>query len=128
MRIQLLLVVLAASVMILPQPAAADPPSHAPAHGQRKKHHTPAPVISVKTGITVSFDSLLGVHMAVGIPGVYFHEGHYFRQHDGHWQISLSGDGGWKASTITKVPGVILHARKKMPKPRKSRKHRGNHK
>lgn len=92
--------------------ALADPPSHAPAHGYRGKQerkvaepevHTP------KGGVEVVYDSERGIAVAVGLPGIFFHDGRYYREHDGHWQFSLSGDGDWKL-VADLVPEVVVRA------------------
>ncbi|MFQ5585276.1 MAG: hypothetical protein ACE5GF_00390, partial [Thermodesulfobacteriota bacterium] len=40
------------------------PPPHAPAHGYRHKH---------RHGVELMFDGGLGVYIAVGLSGIYFH-------------------------------------------------------
>jgi len=126
MRLQTLLSLLAATALALPLPAAADPPAHAPAHGYRAKHKAPK-VARPSGGVEVIFDSERGVHVAIGFPGVIFHNGHYYREHDGHWQISLSGDGGWRVSVTSKIPGAVVKARKipnRGPAKMKGKKHK----
>ncbi len=125
MKTQIVVCLFVAAALILPQFAAAEPPAHAPAHGYRakKKASEPAPR---KAGIEVIFDSERGIHVAVGLPDVLFHDGHYYRERDGRWEISLSGEGGWRISVASKIPGVVVGARKKShPGPAK-RKH-GRH-
>ena len=92
----------------------AKPPSHAPAHGYRAKHKNHAkPPASAPNGVEIVFDSERGVSIAVGLPGVYFHAGQFYRRHDGGWQISVRADGGWNAVKGHAMPEAIrkAHAR-----------------
>jgi hypothetical protein len=63
------------------------PPSHAPAHGHRRKCHN---------GFEIVFDSASGVYVVVGHPNHYYLDGHYYRFHEDHWQISVSIKGKWQ--------------------------------
>ena len=113
-------------MMMVPLLAVATPPAHAPAHGHRAKHKASAPAPK-KPGIQISFDSERGIQVAVGFPDIVFHDGHYYRQHDGGWQISFSGDGGWRVAVESKIPGAVRDARKKShpgPAKKKHGKHR----
>ena len=75
----------------------AQPPDHAPAHGQRAKHDEPSRRAAHSPGeFEIVFDSERGISIAVGFPGVYVEAGQFYRQHDGKWQVSLRADGGWK--------------------------------
>ncbi len=126
MRLQTLLRLLAATALVLPLSAAADPPAHAPAHGYRAKHKAPK-VARPSGGLEVVFDSERGIHIAIGLPGVIFHDGHYYRERDNQWQISLSGDGGWRVSVTSKIPGAVVKARKNShrgPAKMKGKKHK----
>lgn len=102
--------------------ASADPPDHAPAHGYRAKGggkaHAPA---KESGGVEVVFDSERGIHVAVGLPGVFFHGGHYYREHDGRWQVSLSGNGGWSFAASASVPELVVKAKKRHPGPAKAK-------
>lgn len=62
------------------------PPPHAPAHGYRYKHH----------GHELVFDSGLGVYVVVGLPGVYFHDGAYYRFDHDHWYYSRELKDDWR--------------------------------
>jgi hypothetical protein len=73
---------------------APGPPAHAPAHGHRRHHGGPELV----------YDSQLGVHVVVGRPDVFFHDGHFFRFEDGAWHVSVSLDGGWATARAGQVP------------------------
>jgi hypothetical protein len=126
LRIQILLAVLAVIAMSLPQFAAANPPAHAPAHGHRAKQ-SPAALAPQRPGVEVHFDSERGIHVAVGLPDVFFHDGQYYRERNGHWEISLSGDEGWQFSVSSKIPGAIVDARKKSHPGRSSKKKHSKH-
>ena len=81
----------------------------------------------MKSGIEIIFDSERGIHIAVGLPNVFFHEGHYYREQDGRWQVSVSGDGGWSFSASSGVPEVVVKAKKhKHPGPAKKAKNKKN--
>ena len=58
--------------VLLPNASWSDPPAHAPAHGHRAKHGDHGRVFH--SGVEVVFDSERGVHIAVGFPGLFFHE------------------------------------------------------
>jgi hypothetical protein len=126
MRAQTLLGLLAAAALIFPGFAAAEPPAHAPAHGYRAKQKASEPAPR-KGGVEVVFDSERGIQVAVGLPDVFFHAGHYYRERDGRWEVSLSGDSGWRISVASEIPGVVVDARKKPhpgPAKRKPAKHK----
>jgi hypothetical protein len=126
MRAQILLSLLLTTALVLPQLAAAKPPAHAPAHGYRAKQKAPEPAPK-KSGIEIVYDSERGIHVAVGISGVLFHDGHYYREHDGRWEVSLSGAGDWRISVAADIPGTVVNAKKKShPGPAKNK--RGKHK
>lgn len=112
MRVQTILSLLVATALVLPQLAAAKPPAHAPAHGYRAKQKAPEPAPR-KAGLEIVYDSERGIHVAVGLPDIFFHDGRYYRQHDGRWEISLSGDGGWRVSVSSEIPVSVVDARKK---------------
>lgn len=74
------------------------PPPHAPAHGYRRKHRYD------HRDVELVFDSGLGVYVAVGFPGVYFHADHYFRWFGTSWQVSVRPDAGWRLAPNDSVP------------------------
>lgn len=88
--------------------AWSDPPAHAPAHGYRAKHKHKHK--HEHDGAEVVFDSGRGIYVVVGMPDVFFHEGRYYRRHEGSWQVSVDGRGGWSFSASGSIPGVILKA------------------
>jgi hypothetical protein len=129
----------------LAAPVFADPPRHAPAHGYRAKHkhhkhkherhhhhhhdahdrrdhdggghgHDPIPGPG---GFQVVFDPDRGVSIAVGFPGVAFHQDHYYRHHDGFWQRSLRADRGWERVSVDATPDTIRRAFPRPPVPAK---------
>ncbi len=71
------------------------PPAHAPAHGYRRKHID---------GVELVFDSSMGLYVVVGYSDYYYHEGYFFRLHDGLWEMSLKFDGGWKITSERSLP------------------------
>jgi hypothetical protein len=89
------------------------PPSHAPAHGYRRKH---------QSGAELRFDSHLDVYIVVGHTDVYFHDGWFIRIRSGAWQVSAALDGPWEPKAAERVPPGLRskhHAKKeKRPKER----------
>ena len=87
-----------------PSISLADPPDHAPAHGYRKKtektHHQ-----SEKVEIVLDLER--GVHVVVGIPGIFFEAGKFYRHFDGGWHVSAKVDGGWTVTAAGSVPHAI---------------------
>ena len=118
MRPQLATIVLGLALAV-PAIAWADPPPHAPAHGYRNKHKSHHP-----SGVEIVFDSERGVHVAVGFPDVFFHEGRFYRHLDGHWQVSVKADGGWSVVAGGGVPTAIHKAHERHPGPAKKAKHK----
>jgi hypothetical protein len=115
MRIRLLVALTAASLLALPTIAAADPPDHAPAHGYRAKHgeKTQRAPERPRDGVEIVFDSERGIHVAIGLPGVFFEAGHYYRERDGRWETSANGRDGWRVTAAAKIPGTVVEAKKK---------------
>jgi hypothetical protein len=110
--------------LMVPLVASAKPPANAPAHGYRAKQAQKHPAPPTVKGLEVVFDEGLGIHIAVGLPGVFFHDGHYYQERDGRWQVSLNGEGGWSFSTSSAVPDVVRKAKKPHPRPAKKAKSR----
>lgn len=81
------------------------PPPHAPAHGYRHKH--------AHHGVDLVFDSGLGVYIVVNLTDHYYHDGHFFRLHDGVWQISAHLNHGWKHASKRLPPGLAKKHGKK---------------
>jgi len=104
--------------LIVPCVAGSEPPAHAPAHGYRAKQGPLAPAPE-KGGVEVTFDSESGVHVAIGLPGVFFQDGRYYREQDGHWQVSLTGESGWAVTASSDVPEIIVKSKKRHPGPAK---------
>jgi len=122
LRTRLALATSIAFSMALAPLASADPPAHAPAHGYRAKAKGKAYVPAKESaGVEVVFDSERGIHVAVGLPGVLFHDGHYYREHEGRWQVSLSGSGGWSLAASGTIPEVDVTSKKRHPVPANAR-------
>lgn len=71
------------------------PPSHAPAHGHRRKH---------ESGVELRFDSRLDVYVVLGHTDLYFHDGAFIRFRNGTWQVSASLGGPWEYKPAGWVP------------------------
>lgn len=120
LRILLGLVITITLSLAMPPIANADPPAHAPAHGYRDKKEGKRQTTAPRSGgVEVVFDSERGIHVAVGLPGVFFHGGHYYREHEGRWQVSLSGSGGWSFAASASVPDLVVKAKNRHPGPAK---------
>lgn len=115
-----------AVVFLLPTASFGDPPDHAPAHGRRNKerHETKHPQPS--GGLEVVFDSKEGLHIAIGLPGVYFHSGHYYRHTDAGWQVSATGKGGWGVAVVHSVPDLIRTKHPGPPAKARAKSHSSN--
>ena len=108
MKFRRLAILAIASLFLVPVGSSATPPDHAPAHGVRNKHHRHEQHRE-HAGFEIVFDSERGVHIALGLPGIFFHEGHFYRDSPGGWQISLRADGGWGVASA--VPSHIKKAK-----------------
>ncbi len=75
------------------------PPPHAPAHGYRYKH--------AQHGVELVFDAKLRVYVVAGHLNHYFHDGHYYRQRDGTWQVSVDLRRGWKRLAASALPAGL---------------------
>ena len=80
--------------------AGHGPPPHAPAHGYRHKlhHHGDA---------HIAFDSGIGVYVVEGHTDLFYWDYHFYRRHDGGWQISSRLDRGWISIGAAKLPGHL---------------------
>ena len=93
------------------------PPSHAPAHGYHRNHHS---------GAEFRFDSHLGVYIVLGHADVYFHDGWFVRIRSGIWQVSAAVDGPWEPRATEWVPPGLRskhHAKKPKMRGRGAAKH-----
>lgn len=70
------------------------PPPHAPAHGYRAKVR----------GYDLEFDGRRGVYFVIGLPGVYWHNGWFFRLHRDRWVRASDGRGPWHDARWGDVP------------------------
>ena len=109
--------ILVGVALLVPAISWADPPAHAPAHGYRNKHKSH----HHHSGVEIVFDSERGVHVAVGFPDVFFHEGRFYRHTTGGWQVSVRADGGWSIAASAGVPAAIHKAHKHHPGPAKAK-------
>jgi len=62
------------------------PPPQAPAHGYRYKHQ----------GHDLVYDSGLGAYVVVGMTGVYFYDGIYYRYARDHWYYTYDLNKKWR--------------------------------
>ena len=116
---------LASLIALAPLSALAQPPAHAPAHGYRAKQSQEAPKhreAETRKGIEVTFDSERGIYVGVNLTDVLFHEGHYYREREGRWEVSVSGDGGWSIKASSSVPEIVVKAKHRHPGPAKAKK------
>ena len=113
MRIRTLASLVATFVLTTPMIALAKPPAHAPAHGYRAKQEQSksASTSDPRSGIEVVFDSEREIHVGVSLPNVFFHDGHYYREQDGHWQVSVTGGDGWSVSASVEIPAEVVKAK-----------------
>jgi hypothetical protein len=95
------------SAPLLAAPGLADPPAHAPAYGRRAKEQRAEKAPRPKEGVEIRFDSERGIHVAVGLPGVYFEAGSYYRHTDAGWQVSATGRDGWSLAAGSTVPEIV---------------------
>ena len=76
------------------------PPPHAPAHGYRHHHQ----------GVTLAFDSKLGVYVVPGHPDHFYSEGRFLRVHAGSWQVGGSLGGPWSPYSPSSLPPGLRKA------------------
>ena len=77
------------------------PPPHAPARGYRQKYH----------GYDMEFDTDLGAYIVLGMTGVYFIDGIYYRPANVGWYYSDRPDGGWHTYRKKNPPGKLYKIR-----------------
>jgi hypothetical protein len=71
------------------------PPPHAPAHGYRHKH---------RHGGELVYDSGLGVYVVIDLADHYYYDNHYYRYHQGGWQVSVRMSGPWDWVEVRTLP------------------------
>jgi hypothetical protein len=71
------------------------PPSHAPAHGYRHKHHE---------GVELVYDAGRGVYVVVDLVDHYYFKGHFYRFRNGQWEVSFSLEGAWEGIRERSLP------------------------
>lgn len=62
------------------------PPAHAKAYGYREKQ---------ACGHDMEYSAIYNVYVVKGVSDCYYQDGHFYRYHCGHWEISLRVDGDW---------------------------------
>jgi hypothetical protein len=79
------------------------PPDWAPAHGARYKH---------ASGVTLVFDSGLGIYVVAELPGTYFQDERFYRRlANGGWGVAAWPNGPWSAvGTGALPPGLRASA------------------
>ena len=102
---------------LVPSVSWSDPPAHAPARGHRAKHVETDRTLH--SGVEIVFDSGRGVHVVVGLPGLFFHEGSFYRHDEQGWHVSSRHDRGWK--TAKAVPSYVVKARGRGPAKHRTR-------
>jgi hypothetical protein len=93
------------------------PPSHAPAHGYRDKHHD---------GNELEYDKELGVYIVVNAPETYFGNNLYIRlSTSGKWIVSIKLEGAWRIAVENEVPYKLKEYKgKKKKKVKKEKRHK----
>ena len=92
------------------------PPPHAPAHGYRQKYH----------GYDLQFDSDLGAYIVLGMTGVYFIDGTYYRPANTGWYYSSRPDGDWHSYRKKSPPGKLYKIREEKNKRDRDKDRRDN--
>jgi hypothetical protein len=92
----------------MPSISMADPPDHAPAHGYRNKTKAKQ---HESQKVEIVFDSERGVRVVVGMPGIFFEAGKYYRYKDDSWRVSANVDGGWSVVAAGAIPHAIAKTR-----------------
>lgn len=82
------------------------PPPHAPARGYRQKYH----------GYDLEYDSDLGAYIVLGMTGVYFIDGIYYRPANNGWYYSDRPDSGWHTYRKKTPPGKLYKLRERNKK------------
>lgn len=80
------------------------PPAHAKAHGYRRKQ---------VCGYELVYDSGRGLYVVVGIADCYYHDGCFYRWHDGTWEVSLRAEKWSPADRGTLPPGLRAKSKDK---------------
>lgn len=76
-------------------PQRKGPPSHAPAHGYRRKN---------RHGLEMTFDSSIGVYVMLNYPMHYYWDGRYYRKRKDTWETSADIDRKWKGIKKEQLP------------------------
>jgi len=84
-----------AAAVVLPA-RTGGPPAHAPAHGYRRKFQ--------QDGVSLQFESGLGVYVVVDLADVFFSDGRYLRFDGRDWFSSRQPRGGWVRIALDDLP------------------------
>ena len=85
----------ASTGVMVSQPGGKGPPSHAPAHGYRRKN---------RQGLEMTFDSSLGVYIMMKYPMHYYWDGRYYRKGKNQWESSKDINKKWKSIKKQQLP------------------------
>lgn len=77
------------------QPEQKGPPPHAPAHGYRRKN---------RDGLTITYDSNVGVYILLNYPMHYYWDGKYYRKNKNKWESTKDIKKKWKKIKKQKLP------------------------
>lgn len=77
------------------------PPPHAPASGYRQMYN----------GYDLQYDSDLGAYVVLGITGVYYIDGRYYRHSNAGWYYSDRPDRDWRTYRKKNPPGKLYKLR-----------------
>jgi hypothetical protein len=75
------------------------PPPYAPAHGYHQTYD----------GATLVFVASLASYIVQGLDRHYYHQDHFYRFTDNHWESSVRIGGPWQVVALTAVPNGIRH-------------------
>jgi hypothetical protein len=78
---------------------SSGPPPWAPAHGHRHRH----------AGVSLVFDSGIGVYLVSGRTDHFFHQDHFYRHHHGRFERTRNLSGGWVVVRDDHLPGGLRH-------------------
>lgn len=94
-----------ASVALLAATLAASGCVAVPARGYYAYGYAPYGTNYVTPGgIALTYDDGPGAYAAVGVPGLYWWGGNYYRRHAGYWQWSRHHNGPWAYRPAARVP------------------------
>lgn len=77
------------------RPVPKGPPPHAPAHGYRRKN---------RQGLSMMFDSNLGVYVLMDYPMHYFWDDRYYRKGKHGWETTEDINNKWRKIIKHDIP------------------------